>query len=83
VTQGANVSGLVELRISVALALRVSISLFPRCTRLFSTGATIEEVRRQMQEALEFHFEGLAEDGLPIPEPASSVSYVEVSVPVA
>jgi predicted RNase H-like HicB family nuclease len=34
-----------------------------------TTGATIEEVLQMMKEALEFHFEGLAESGLEIPSP--------------
>ena len=38
-----------------------------------------EEVRRNFQEALEFHFEGMRLAGEPIPEPSSSVDYVEVA----
>ena len=44
-----------------------------------STGATAAEVERNIQEAVALHVEGLAEDGQPIPEPATSVAYVEVS----
>lgn len=36
-----------------------------------STGDTIEEVESNMKEALEFHFEGLLEEGYEIPEPIS------------
>ena len=43
-----------------------------------ATGTTREEVEREIREAVEFHIEGLREDGLPIPEPSSAVSYVEV-----
>lgn len=32
-----------------------------------STGYSLEEMRRNLREALEFHLEGLALDGLPIP----------------
>jgi predicted RNase H-like HicB family nuclease len=39
---------------------------------------TKEEVLELIQEAIEFHLEGLREDGSPIPPPASSVEYVEV-----
>jgi predicted RNase H-like HicB family nuclease len=39
---------------------------------------TKEEVLDLIQEAIEFHIEGLREDGQPIPEPSSSVEYVEV-----
>ena len=39
---------------------------------------TKEEVMQLIQEAIEFHLEGLRDDGQPIPPPASSVEYVEV-----
>jgi predicted RNase H-like HicB family nuclease len=44
-----------------------------------TTGATIEETKRNMIEALEFHLEGLKEDGLPLPEPSSAVDFVEIA----
>lgn len=43
-----------------------------------ATGATIEEVEREIREAIEFHIEGMREDGSPIPPPSSSVQYVDV-----
>jgi len=39
---------------------------------------TKEEVLSLIQEAIDFHIEGLREDGQPIPEPSSSIEYVEV-----
>ncbi len=39
---------------------------------------TREEVMDLIQEAIEFHIEGLREHGEPVPEPSSSVEYVEV-----
>lgn len=39
---------------------------------------TREEVLTLIQEAIDFHIEGLREDGQPIPEPSSSVEYIEV-----
>jgi predicted RNase H-like HicB family nuclease len=39
---------------------------------------TKEEVLELIQEAIEFHIEGLRQDGQVIPEPASSIEYVEV-----
>lgn len=44
-----------------------------------TTGQTIEEVERLMQEAIGFHIEGLREDGLPVPEPTTAVSVIEVA----
>jgi predicted RNase H-like HicB family nuclease len=43
-----------------------------------AVGETKEEVLNLIQEAIEFHIEGLREDGQPIPEPSSSIEYVEV-----
>lgn len=39
---------------------------------------TREEVMQLIQEAIEFHIEGLHEDGQPVPEPSSSIEYIEV-----
>ncbi len=39
---------------------------------------TKQEVLELIKEAIEFHIEGLREDGQPIPEPSSSIEYVEV-----
>jgi predicted RNase H-like HicB family nuclease len=43
-----------------------------------ATGDTIEETERLLREAIKLHVAGLREDGLPVPEPASVVDYVEV-----
>ncbi len=32
-------------------------------------GKTIDELRKNMSEAIELHLEGMREDGLPIPKP--------------
>ncbi|MBS1832264.1 MAG: type II toxin-antitoxin system HicB family antitoxin [Acidobacteria bacterium] len=45
-----------------------------------TTGRTVDEIQRNMQEAIALHLEGLAEDGEPIPEPSTDVSYVELQV---
>ena len=44
-----------------------------------ATGTTIEEVESQIREAIEFHIDGLREDGNPIPPPASRVDYVDIA----
>ncbi len=44
-----------------------------------ATGKTVEEVKQRMHKAVELHLRGLREDGLPIPEPASLVEYVEAA----
>jgi predicted RNase H-like HicB family nuclease len=40
-----------------------------------TTGPTLEETERLMKEAIEFHLEGLREDGLPIPAPTTTADY--------
>ena len=44
-----------------------------------ATGATLAEAEEQIREAIQFHLEGLREDGQPIPSPSSRVDYVEVA----
>jgi len=39
---------------------------------------TRNEVLRLIEEAIEFHVDGLRQDGQPIPEPSSSIEYLEV-----
>ena len=44
-----------------------------------ATGSTVEEVEREMRKAIEFHIEGMKEDGLLAPAPSSFVEYIEVA----
>jgi predicted RNase H-like HicB family nuclease len=44
-----------------------------------ATGATVEETESQIREAIEFHLDGLREDGLSIPQPTSRVDYIDVA----
>jgi predicted RNase H-like HicB family nuclease len=44
-----------------------------------ATGATTQEVEREIREAIAFHLDGMREDGLPIPAPSSTVEYVELA----
>ncbi len=44
-----------------------------------STGSTTEETEANMREAIEFHIDGLKEEGYDIPEPSSRSSYVEIA----
>ena len=46
-----------------------------------TTGKTRRQTEKLMREALEFHFEGMAEDGRRAPKPTSSSAYVEVMQP--
>jgi predicted RNase H-like HicB family nuclease len=44
-----------------------------------ATGASVPETEQAIREAIEFHLEGLREDGAPIPPATSRVDYVEVA----
>ncbi|MEM7465578.1 MAG: type II toxin-antitoxin system HicB family antitoxin [Pseudomonadota bacterium] len=48
----------------------------PGCT---AAGESRDEVVQLIQEAIEFHIEGLKEDGHPIPSPSSTVEFVDVA----
>ena len=43
-----------------------------------AVGETREEVLRLVREAIEFHIDGLKQDGLPVPTPSSEGEFVEV-----
>jgi len=51
----------------------------PDLPGVITVGESREEVERLIVEAVEFHLEGLREEGLPIPSPASYAGIVEVS----
>ena len=44
-----------------------------------ATGDTVAEVEREIREAIEFHLDGLREDGAEIPQPSSQVEYIEIA----
>ena len=43
-----------------------------------TTGRTVEEIEWNIREAIELHLDGLREDGEPIPDPHTAVTYVEL-----
>ena len=43
-----------------------------------SVGDTLDEVKAEIREAIAFHLEGMRQDGVTIPPPASQAEYVEV-----
>ena len=54
-------------------------SYVPDLPGCVATGDSIAETERAIREAIEFHIEGLREDGAAIPQPTSRVDYVEVA----
>jgi predicted RNase H-like HicB family nuclease len=48
----------------------------PEC---IAAADTKENIKKLIHEAIEFHIEGLKEDGEPIPKPSSSIEFIEVA----
>jgi len=44
-----------------------------------ATGANIQQVEAEIRAAIEFHIDGLREDGSLIPLPSSQVEYIEIA----
>ena len=45
-----------------------------------ATGSTRDPVEREMKDAIAFHLDGLKAEGMAIPRPTTSSSYVEIPV---
>ena len=43
-----------------------------------STGTSREEAEKNMREAIEFHVDGLRQEGYPVPEPRTTSSYIDL-----
>ena len=48
------------------------------CGQSYMTAQTLQEIERNIREAIGLHLEGWREDGEPIPEPHTVVAYVEL-----
>ncbi len=44
-----------------------------------ATGGTLDEVQRNIQEAIEFHVEGLRAEGLEVPPPRAQATFVSIA----
>ncbi len=45
-----------------------------------ATGQTVKETILHMKEAIQFHLKGLEKEGMKIPEPATKIKYIEVTI---
>ena len=52
----------------------------PDLPGLAAAGESLEEVQTLIKEGLEFHLEGMLEDGDPIPEPVSHVGTIKTDI---
>ncbi|MDD4906449.1 MAG: type II toxin-antitoxin system HicB family antitoxin [Methylobacter tundripaludum] len=63
-----------ELLMSYAIVVEKAANNYsayvPDLPGCVATGNTVEETEREIREAIEFHIEGLIEDGLPIHQTA-------------
>lgn len=44
-----------------------------------ATGSSLSDADERIRKAIQFHLEGMKQDGLPVPRPACAVDYVEVA----
>jgi predicted RNase H-like HicB family nuclease len=44
-----------------------------------ATGATVAETEQAIREAIEYHLEGMRDDGVEPPLPSSTVEYVDIA----
>ena len=51
----------------------------PDLPGVISVGDSREEAEHLIQEAIEFHLEGMREEGIPIPSPSSFAGIIEVN----
>jgi predicted RNase H-like HicB family nuclease len=70
-------AALMRYAIVIEKADRNFCAYVPDLPGCVATGATIEEVERELLDAIRFHIWGLEQDGLPVPEPTSLAEYVE------
>jgi predicted RNase H-like HicB family nuclease len=59
-----------------ATGYSVYVPDLPGC---ITTAPSLEEAKLLIQEAIDFHLEGLRQDGLAIPPPTTVADYVEAS----
>ena len=53
----------------------------PDLSGLGVAGSSLEEVKKLVREAIDFHLEGMKLHGDPIPEPSALTEYVSVGLP--
>lgn len=52
------------------------VPVLPGC---IATGHTIKETEQEIRAAIEFHIEGVREDGMAAPQPTSIVEYLDIA----
>ena len=70
-----------EYRVVVEQAPSNLCAFVPDLPGCVSVGDNLDEMRRMIKEAIEFHIEAMVEDGDPLPPQTSLVEMVEVDIP--
>ena len=52
-------------------------AIVPDLPGCIAVAETLEEVERLIREAIDFHIEGLRDEGMPVPTPTTRAEYVE------
>ena len=76
---GFEQSGITRYTVVIERAQNNYSAYVPDLPGCVATGPTIEETEQQIREAIDFHLNGVREDGLPIPQASYQLEYVEVS----
>jgi len=45
-----------------------------------ATGKTLRQLKKNIRQAIDFHIDGLKQDGLQVPRPSTSSDYLELKV---
>jgi predicted RNase H-like HicB family nuclease len=69
----------VKYGIVIEIGERNCSAYVPDLPGCVATGASIEETKERIRQAIELHLKGIREDGDPIPEPRTVCDNVEVA----
>jgi predicted RNase H-like HicB family nuclease len=78
--QGATDGANMRYAVVIEKAKRNYSAYIPDVPGCIATGRTVQQTLSSLPEALEFHFEGMREDGERIPDPETLVDYVDVFI---
>ena len=45
-----------------------------------AAGQTVQETLEHMKETIQFHIEGLKQEGIQIPKPSTQITYIEIAI---
>lgn len=72
---------MIRYAVVIEKAVRNYSAYLPDVPGCVATGASLEEVRRNLKAALQLHLAGMAEDGDRPPEGTSIAEYLELEAP--